>query len=144
MENKNILKKLLAVQKEIHAIKKDSKNPFFKSNYFDINSLIQELKPLLNEQGIVVLQPLANVAGRPAIETIVFDAESGESISNITVIPDNADSQKMGSAITYFRRYALQSFFFLQAEDDDGNTAKPAPTKKAKTYLNDETSDLPF
>ena len=37
----------------------------------------------------------------------------------------------MGSAITYYRRYTLQSLLALEAEDDDrnkasGNTNKPA------------------
>jgi hypothetical protein len=39
------------------------------------------------------------------------------------VLPENSDPQKMGSTITYFRRYALQSLFLLQAEDDDGHSA---------------------
>jgi hypothetical protein len=37
----------------------------------------------------------------------------------------------MGSAITYFRRYALQSLFALEAVDDDGNVAS-APKVEAK------------
>ena len=37
------------------------------------------------------------------------------------MLPVNTDPQKMGSTITYFRRYALVSYFEIQAEDDDGN-----------------------
>ena len=33
------------------------------------------------------------------------------------------DPQKLGSAITYYRRYTLQSLLGLQAEDDDANKA---------------------
>ena len=36
---------------------------------------------------------------------------------------DITDPQKLGGAITYYRRYTLQSLLGLQAEDDDGNTA---------------------
>jgi len=32
------------------------------------------------------------------------------------------DPQKMGAVITYYRRYALQSLFLLEAEDLDGVT----------------------
>jgi len=47
----------------------------------------------------------------------------------------NLKAQDLGSEITYFRRYSLQSLLALQAEDDDGNLAhgrtaqpqKPAP-----------------
>lgn len=140
---KEISKKLLAVQKEVGAISKDSSNPFFKSNYFDINKLLAELKPILNKEGLVLLQPLSTIDGRAAIETIVIDPESGENITNTTVIPENPDPQKMGSAVTYFRRYALQSFFALQAEDDDANNASGKGKKVyAKKVTND--TDLPW
>lgn len=137
---KEISKKLLNVQKKVGAISKDSKNPYFKSNYFDINKLLHELKPILNEEGIVLLQPLTVIDGRTGIETMVIDHESGEHILKTTVIPENTDPQKMGSAITYFRRYALQSFFALQAEDDDANFA--SGKKQTKKVTND--ADLPF
>jgi hypothetical protein len=117
------MKKLLELQKAIGAIAKDSKNPFFKSNYFDINKLIQEVKPELNKLGLVLLQPLSHIEGHSAIKTLLIDTESGETIEDITPLPTNADPQKMGSAITYYRRYALQSLLFLQAADDDANLA---------------------
>ena len=44
-------------------------------------------------------------------------------------LPNLQDPQKLGSAITYFRRYTLQSLLGLQAEDDDGNKAS-APIKR--------------
>ena len=54
----SIYAKLLEVQKEVGAISKDSKNPFFKSKYFDINSLIAHVQPLLEENGLLSLQPI--------------------------------------------------------------------------------------
>jgi hypothetical protein len=39
--------------------------------------------------------------------------------------------QQMGSAITYFRRYTLQSLLSLRAEDDDAQTV-PAKAVTAK------------
>jgi len=151
---KNLYKKLLAIQQEIGAIKKDTENPFFKSMYFDINGLLEAVKPLLNKHGLIVLQPLTNIAGSPAIETSVIEAESGEYIKTIQPLPvienestkewvdkngikniqvtKGDDPQKMGSAITYYRRYALQSLFLLQAEDDDGNSTAHTPTSSYK------------
>ena len=116
--------KLLNVQREVGAIAKDASNPFFKSNYFDINGLLKELKPILNKEGLVVLQPLTELNGKLALATLVIDAESGEKISeSICPLPETQDAQKAGSAITYFRRYSLQSLFLLEAKDDDGNDA---------------------
>lgn len=122
---KALYKKLLNVQKEVGAIAKDSENPYFKSSYFDINGLLKELKPILNKEGLVVLQPLTNLEGKLALETLVIDEESGDQLKSICLIPENVDPQKVGSTITYYRRYSLQSLFLLQAEDDDAETAKP-------------------
>ena len=125
-------KKLLEVQKEIGAIHKDSKNPFFKSKYFDINSLLEAVKPVLNKHGIVLLQPLTHIDGHTAIKTILIEAETGQTIEDTCPITENPDPQKMGSAVTYYRRYSLQSILGLQAEDDDGNKASGKKVEKQK------------
>lgn len=117
--------KLLSLQKAIKPIIKDSENPFFKSKYFDINTLIAELKPILNDLGLVIMQPLTNIDGKTAIMTAIIDIDEDKIISETTVIlPENNDPQKMGSIITYFRRYSLQSLLLLEAEDDDAEGAK--------------------
>lgn len=115
---KSLTQRLQLIQDEIEVVKKDMKNPYFKSKYADINSFIGVLKPLLKLHQVVVLQPLTNIGGRPAIHTIVT-CETGERFESIVPIDDNADPQKIGSWITYVRRYAIQSFFFLQADDQD-------------------------
>ena len=126
--------KLLAIQKEIGAIKKDSENPFFKSKYFDINSLLGVVKPILNKHGVILLQGLTNIDDRLALETKLVDVTSKEVESYVCCIPEGADVQKTGSAITYFRRYALQSLLALEAEDDDANaTSIVSGTKQAST-----------
>lgn len=121
-----IYEKLLEVQKEIGAIKKDSTNPFFKSKYFDINSLLEQVKPVLNNHGLVLLQGLSRIeyTGKASITTEIVDSISGEKVTFNCPLPECADAQKYGSAITYFRRYALQSLLALEAEDDDGEGSK--------------------
>ena len=119
--------KILKIQTEIGTLSKDKKNPFFKSSYFDVNQIIEQLLPLLEKHEVSVVQPLTNIDGVPALKTIVWSGDK-EVINETIVLPQLADSQKMGSAITYYRRYALQSLFLLQADDDDGNKA----AKKAK------------
>lgn len=127
---KQLYAKLLLVQKELGAIKKEEDNPFFKSKYFDINALAEHVKPLLSKHGLVLIQPLGFLDnGRATLCTQLIDAESGESLDTETPLPDSPDPQKAGSAITYFRRYAIQSLLFLQAEDDDGNKASQPAQK---------------
>ena len=131
--------KILKIQSEIGVLSKTETNPFFKSKYLDINGLLAQLLPLLEKHKIAVTQPLHNIEGKPALKTLVCDAESGKEIMQATIpLPDLQDPQKMGSAITYYRRYALQSLFLLQVQDDDGEDAK-APKKKVE-----DKQDLDF
>lgn len=147
---KNLALKLLAFQKEIGAIPKDSENPFFKSKYADINTYIEVVKPILSKNGLVILQPLSCIENKTALLTILIDSETGEKLDLLTALPENADPQKMGAIITYFRRYAIQSMLCLQAEDDDGNAASgnhtnqpvkatPKPVQQAPVH-----NDVPF
>tara|TARA_R110000744_G_scaffold136752_1_gene246818 strand:+ start:38 stop:547 length:510 start_codon:yes stop_codon:yes gene_type:complete len=114
----NIYIKLFNLQNELGAISKDATNPFFKSKYFDINSLIGQLKPLLQKYELVLLQPITD----NQVRSVIHDLDGG-SVESSMQLPNNLDAQKMGSAITYFRRYTLQSLLALQALDDDGNLA---------------------
>jgi hypothetical protein len=131
-----IYEKLLEVQKEIGAIKKDEVNPFFKSAYFDINGLLAVVKPVLNKHGLILTQALTSLDGKLALATTLCSVErlSGavterdvkfeqDIISATCPLPETTDAQKAGSAITYFRRYALQSLLALEAIDDDANIA---------------------
>jgi hypothetical protein len=117
----NIYNKISKIQKEIGKLKKDKQNPFFKSNYVDINGILEQLNPLLEKEGLVLIQPLSNVEGRPALKTILTDGT--DKIEETTLLPDLQDPQKMGSCITYVRRYSIQSLFCLVTEDDDAESA---------------------
>src|ERR1035437_1081136 len=148
---KNLAVKLLALQKQALAITKDQENPFYHFAYFDINKLLEVIKPVLSAQGLVLVQPLSNVNGRPAIKTILFDTESGESLEEIYTLPDLQDSQKMGAAITYARRYSIVSLCSLESVCDDGNSAVIVPVKTSvakpplKTYNGElDVNELPF
>lgn len=135
----NIYSKLLEVQAEIKPIVKDSTNPHFKNKYFDINTLLETVKPILNSHGLLLMQALTNINGTMALKTsIVYVPEEGdwEEVEEVTPIPPCADPQKYGSAITYFRRYALQSLLALESEDDDGQVAsnKSEPINKTNNF----------
>ena len=129
---KQIAAALVKAQKEMGTAKKDSSNPFFKSKYADLNAIREACLPILNNNGIVVLQPLVHIDGKNFVKTILLH-ESGESIEGITeIIYSKAnDAQAQGSGITYARRYGLQSLVNVGAEDDDGNKAS-TPVKEEK------------
>lgn len=120
----SIYKKLFEAKKEIGKISKDSKNPFFKSNYLSLNGLIDAVETVLEKHDLLLLQPVFE--GKVITELV--DIEKGDKVISEMTLPNITDAQKLGSAITYYRRYTLQSLLGLQAEDDDGNKAV-APTK---------------
>lgn len=103
---------------------KDSKNPFFKSNYADLNAVREACIPALNSNGISVLQPTVQIEGKPFVETVLLH-ESGEFISSLTevICAKQNDPQAHGSGVSYARRYGLQSLVNLGSADDDGEGA---------------------
>jgi hypothetical protein len=127
-----IYNKLAAVKKEIGAISKDETNPFFKSKYFDINGLLRHTEPLLQKNGLLLLQPIIN----GEVSSQIIDTDSEESVTSSIALPNIDDPQKLGSAVTYYRRYTLQSLLGLQAEDDDANSASQA-VKSTKPWINE-------
>ena len=126
--------KLYKVQKEIGVISKDKINPFYKSTYFDINKLIEHVTPILHKHNLLLLQPIRD--GKQY--SLIIDLDGGVVESSLE-LPANLDAQKIGSAVTYYRRYTLQSLLGLQAEDDDGNGAIPKKTTSSnKTEMFDK------
>lgn len=118
---------LLKSQKVMGAAKKEATNPYFHSTYADLGSVMSVCKELLNENGILILQPVVGLT----VETILVH-ESGEWMSSETpiVCKEQNNPQALGSAITYARRYGLQSMLFIPAEDDDANSAIAQNTPK--------------
>jgi hypothetical protein len=129
---KNLYLKLAEVKREVGKVSKNSKNPHFKNTYADLNALIDAVEPILLEKGLLMLQPIQN----GNVSTIIIDCESSETIESSIALPVLSDPQKLGSAITYFRRYTLQSLLSLQAEDDDANKASGKDTLSDERFTN--------
>lgn len=125
-----ILKKIIAVQDAMEPIKKNKSNTHFKNTYFDKDTLLGILKPILEEQGLRLFQPLIDIQGRPAMQLLFIDTANTEQVWYTFPMPDLQDPQKMGGAITYYQRYTLVSFFGLESEDDDGNKASGVAVPK--------------
>jgi len=116
---------------------KDSKNPFFKSNYADLSSVVQAIKQPFADNGLSYSQFPIYEDKLVGVETILMHS-SGQWISNKLLLPmTKQDPQAAGSAITYARRYALQSIAGIPSEDDDGNASVRQPVI-APTFTMDE------
>ena len=138
---KNIASALVKAQLEMIAPKKGSVNPFFKNKYADLNDVLAAVVPALNNNGIVLLQPLVNIDGKNFVKTVLMH-ESGEIFESLAEIfcKNTNDAQAYGSGVTYARRYSLSSICGIGSEDDDAQKAvqsKPMATAeilaKAKT-----------
>lgn len=121
---------------KVGKIKKDAKNPFFKSNYASLSNILTEVQDPLNESGLVITQ----FPDEQGLVSMLIHAESGQYISSNYQMPVSKpnDPQALGSSITYARRYAISSILSLNVEDDDGNggAKKPEPAKDARPWLN--------
>jgi len=132
----NLAKALSTVQGKLTHAKKDSKNPFFKSNYADLESVWDACRTLLSNNGLAVSQfpgAYSDLDKSMSLVTILTH-ESGEWISHEMSVPvSKVDPQGAGSALTYMRRYALAAVVGVVQADDDGNAASsPKPVVKAK------------
>lgn len=121
-----IYSKIAAVKSEIGTLTKKSDNPFYKSKYLELSDLLEAVEPLLHKNGLVLMQPIVN----GEVRSEIYDVETGEVTISAIALPTIQDPQKLGSAITYFRRYTLQSLLSLQAVDDDANITVKQPQKK--------------
>lgn len=102
---------------------KDSSNPFFKSSYADLTSVIKAIKQPFADNGLSYTQFPVSVDGRIGVATRLMHV-SGQYIESEFALPVvKQDPQAAGSAITYARRYALQSIAGIPTADDDAESA---------------------
>jgi len=128
----NIHKAMAKAFAAIEGATKDTNNPFFKTKYADLSSVVAAIKPALTANELWFRQVNHERDGGVCVETIVGHSSGGEiGFGTLFVPASKNDAQAYGSALTYARRYSLQTAFGVCPEDDDGNaaTATKAPTK---------------
>lgn len=124
---------LSKAQGSIEGAVKDAKNPFFKSNYADLHSVIACAKAPLSENGLAVIQTTAMIDTQLCLVTTLAH-KSGQWIkAMMPVMLAKQDAQSMGSALTYLRRYSYQAICGISAMDDDGESAMERKPKAEVT-----------
>lgn len=124
------------LQSEIKPAMKDSLNPHFKSYYATLQSVWEAARPVLAANGLSVVQTFDDTDGSRMSITTTLLHSSGQWIrGTLTMVPQRADPQGIGSAITYGRRYGLAAILgIVTDDDDDGNAAsqkKPGASEAA-------------
>jgi len=120
---KNLATALHKAQGQIkHAIK-DAANPFFRSKYADLVSVWDAIRDAFQANGLSISQMPDMDGDKPVLVSILMHV-SGEYLeSRILLNPAKNDPQGIGSCISYYRRYSLQSIAGVCADDDDGEAA---------------------
>ena len=123
---------LAKAQGQMKGAIKDSANPFFKSKYADLASVVEAIRAAFSANGLSYIQTVEpSEKDEVRVETTLLHA-SGEWIScGVLSLPvSKVDAQGYGSALTYARRYSLSAAVGVAPEDDDGNAASAAKPKK--------------
>lgn len=96
-------------------------NPFFQSKYADFADVLSATIPHLSANGLTLLQPLSRAGDVWTVRTILGHG-SGAYLEASATIPAVSDWQKLGSAVTYCRKYQASAMLSVAPEqDDDGN-----------------------
>jgi len=151
-EINELAKGLILFHVKCEGIKKDAKNPFFKSTYASLPKIIEAITEPLAESGLALTM-------FPIDENSLYCLlmhTSGQWIeATYTMKPVKDTPQDKGSCITYARRYCISSILNLQIDDiladDDGNkasdksfepVARMMDKKDEKKWLNKGTPEF--
>lgn len=126
-----LFKALVKASGELKNPVKNAVNPHFKNRYADLTSIIEAIRKTLAENGLAVIQGVECEGALVKVQTRILHI-SGEWIeSEITMQSESANPQKIGSAITYGRRYGLSAILGISADDDDdGAIASEKPKQQ--------------
>jgi len=136
---------LVKVQGQLQPASKNSRNPFFNSDYADLNSVWSACRSLLADAGLSIVQtptnPPADYGAHAVSLTTMLVHVSGEWIMDTVTAPlTKSDAQGVGSALTYLRRYGLAAMVgIVTGDDDDGNISSGRNRKpeQEKATLNE-------
>lgn len=135
---KNLAISLSKFQGEITNPSNTATNPFFKSKYAPLETVLNTVRPILSKHGLSVVQAPSTDGGNITISTTLIH-ESGEYMEfpELSLKMDKVTAQGAGSAITYARRYAISAILGISSEDDDdGNHAEEKSRPKMTANAN--------
>lgn len=129
---------LSKAQGAIEGAIKDATNPFHKSQYADLHSVIKCAKEPLAANSLSVVQQCQVMDGQTCLVTMLMH-KSGQWIKSVMpLILVKQDPQSVGAALSYYRRYSYSALIGISAMDDDAESAmerkpKAEPVKEVAT-----------
>ena len=124
-EIQELAKALSLAQGEMGAAKMDTVNPFYKSKYANLGSVIESIKSPLKSHGLSISQFTEGDGNNVKLTTMLMH-DSGQWLSSTVSLPLPPDAkniaQQFGIISTYLRRYGLSAILSVYTEEDtDGN-----------------------
>ena len=130
--DKEIASAMVGAMSELTDPPMDSKNPHFRNRYASLKSCLDTVRPVLARHGLVLSQfVVSSENGADRLVTRLLH-QSGQFVEDEGISLVGSDNmQKLGSAMSYGRRYGLLSVLGLVGDpDDDAEIASlPAPAK---------------
>jgi hypothetical protein len=141
LELQDLFSALAKAQADMQIAKTENLNPFYKSKYADLNSVVKASREYLTKNGLCVIQRiLTNDSNQMFLFTRLCHSSGQWIESKMPITPPKSDVQSIGSYITYLRRYNYASMVGVTSseEDDDGEetmkTIRKDSGKKEKKY----------
>jgi hypothetical protein len=126
----NLATALIAAKLKFKPIAKTKTNPHYKSKYACLDSILDAISDALAASGLLLIQPTEIENGTPVLKTILIHAPTGDRFESILPLPILSDPQKLGSALTYYRRYGICNLLAISPdEDDDGSKCTTPKTE---------------
>lgn len=131
-ETNELFSAMSKAQSGINVAVKASSNPFFKSSYANLQSIIEASRPALCKNGLSVIQQILVEGDKDYLVTMLCHSSGQWVSSQMRICPQKQDVQSLGSYITYLRRYSYAALVGVYDghEDDDGNDAMVEVPKK--------------
>ena len=126
MEIKDLAISLAKAQSEMPSAGLNKTNPYFKSSYADLESIVGASRPYLTKNGLSVTQQIIHQEdGQSVLYTTLWHISGQWLGSKVRIVPPKNDIQTISSYITYQKRicYAALVGVVTGDDDDDGETA---------------------
>ena len=132
----DLMPSFLAAKRAFKPAVKDSTNPHFKSKFVSLTGVLDAVEGALMDNDLLLSQQMDVIDGKNVVVSRLLH-KSGQWLSSVyQLTPVKADPQAEGSALTYARRYAAMALLGIAPEDDDGNAATAAATRRHEAPQN--------
>ena len=127
-EIKDLVAALAKAQGAYPSIGADRENPYFKSNYADLDMILKAVRPMLSQNGLSVTQDTRFADdGQTVLHTRLYHSTGQWIDTRARILPIKNTPQEYGSCLSYMRRYSVMALLGITVakdpSDDDAEVA---------------------